>query len=139
MTDDQGELFPAPVPEAKADRTFVLGGSLSPEDRARRDRPAGRRARDVGMDRAEQNSDAEWVTMALAAIREAARRYPTLTADTVFLDLPAPREGRVMGPVMQQARRRGWIAPTGQYVSAQNKKQHAGPTRVWRSLIVGQP
>jgi len=101
---------------------------------------AAREARDEAVQRVEDNADEEWKRAALEQVRAVAQRQQTLTVDDVqarmqILDVTT-HEGRAMGAVMLEARRRGWIESTGRTTQSKQKQCHAGPRTVWRSLLL---
>lgn len=96
-----------------------------------------REARDTSIQQAEDhvNRDhAGWSDQALAAVAEYA-----LNADGPFMaedvrrasDVPAPREPRAWGAVMQRAHRLKLITPAG-FGHSRNKHAHLRPTALWR-------
>jgi hypothetical protein len=121
---DQTSLFDAAEPRL-AERTYVLEHGL----------PGARRARDEAMAQVDAHADEEWKERARMCLRALAMRRRELIADDLWLLMERPREPRVTGPLMMRARKEGWIEPTEIYRPNPNRKSHAAPVRVWRSLI----
>lgn len=99
----------------------------------------GRAGRDEGMARAEGGADEDWKREALDAVEQLAHALPYLTSDDVwpvlFTREVGTHEHRAMGPVMLAAKRLGLIEPTAAFRPSTRAKAHAGPKRVWRSLV----
>lgn len=99
----------------------------------------GRAGRDEGMARAERSADEDWKREALDAVEQLAYVLTYLTSDDVWPVLFAREVGthehRAMGPVMLAAKRLGLIEPTAAFRPSTRAKAHAGPKRVWRSLV----
>jgi hypothetical protein len=98
----------------------------------------GRRLRDEAIAQVEAHSP-HWRAFADQALRTVALRKRTLQADDVWEELermaiPAPTEGRAMGPCMQKGVRDRLIVPEG-YAQGRNPKHHADVARVYRSLV----
>lgn len=100
---------------------------------------AGRQGRDEGMARAEGAADSEWKAAAIDAVEQLAHASAYLTSDDVwpllFAQQLGTHEHRAMGPVMQSAKRLGLIEATAAFRPSTRAKAHAGPKRVWRSLV----
>jgi hypothetical protein len=99
---------------------------------------AARASRDMAVADVEVRA-APWVAVAREALLAVAERQVSLTSDDVWQELerrgvPAPEEGRAMGPVMKRAMREGVIEPVG-YTQGTNPKHHADVMRVYRSLV----
>jgi hypothetical protein len=103
------------------------------------DAPEGRRRRDAALERVDRNAVPEWKIAALEAVTAAARARPEFIVDEVWrflpADVPGPREGRAMGPVMLQARRDGVITATDRFQPSERVTSHRVPRRVWRSCV----
>lgn len=96
---------------------------------------AGRAARDDALDRVE-HAAGDWNELARAAVTVVAHAQPELISDDVWnAGLPAPREGRALGPVMLWAQRAGLITPTGTFRPTAKPNCHAAPVRVWTSNV----
>lgn len=98
------------------------------------------RARDNALARVARNVDTEWRNAAERAVHTVAGREAEFTTDQVWVLLqawgaPPPTEPRGMGAIMKYAQRKGWIEPTDRFEPTKRVQGHAGPTRVWRSLL----
>jgi hypothetical protein len=91
-------------------------------------------ARDSGIDHAWQGASTQWQAEAWAFLVRYARTHPTVFADDLWAaGLPATRENRALGGLIQRARARHILTPSGLYrVSV---KAHAQRHIVWRSLV----
>ena len=99
-------------------------------------------ARDEGMSRADQHALDEWKYEARRAVVTLAYEVSEFTADDAWdrLDgwgVERPHEARALGYIMVKAHRDGIIDPSGRFVNSEKKSNHARPTRVWRSNLVG--
>ncbi len=99
---------------------------------------AGVAARDAALAQVEANADEAWKQAALAAIHEAARRFPAFIVDEVWPLIPPcfeTHEGRAIGALMVQAKKAGWIEPTPDFRASRVANHHATPRRIWRSCV----
>ena len=101
-----------------------------------------RGARDAAMEAAEENAYQKWKAEALKTIRRVALEMDFFTVDRVqeLMQLTKldTHDNRAMGPMMLEARRRGWIESTRQTVQSTQKHCHANPRTLWRSKLNGQ-
>lgn len=101
----------------------------------------GERRRDEALERVRQAALEAWLREAENAVRELAFGRPEFTTDAVWAYLdrhgtPLPHEKRAMGAVMRAAHKQdGLIEPTERFVKSVRPEHHAGPVRVWRSLV----
>jgi hypothetical protein len=103
-------------------------------------RHAGRVARDEAVRAVKDHADGRWFAASVRVVRELAGRQATITADEVLAVVEADgwstNDNRAMGGVMKHCQSLGLIAITDQFEPSANKRKHASPTRVWRSLVV---
>ncbi len=103
------------------------------------DLAAARAARDNGMAQANENAEDQWKRAALACVHTVALRQASLVSDDVekiLREMPVEtHEKRALGPIMLQARKKGWIESTGTYVQSSQKQCHANTVTLWRSLL----
>lgn len=104
------------------------------------DAQGARDARDEAMARVDEHAEEEWKRAALDAIEAVATWRDEFTTDAVWWMLDHSgagdaREARVMGPLMTEAARRGWIARTDRTHNSVRVECHANPKRVWKSLL----
>ena len=103
---------------------------------------AARAARDAGMEQADESAHEKWKRIVMETIREVALQSDFFTVDRVVervqIKGAETHENRAMGPMMANARRKGWIESTRQSVQSAQKHCHAGPRTLWRSLVNGQ-
>ena len=89
---------------------------------------------------ASDHADGTWWAASMRAIMHLAKTRDTFTADDVLELVEAQgyrtKENRAMGGVMRHAQTKGLIEITDVFEPSHNKRKHASPTRVWRSLIV---
>ena len=87
-----------------------------------------------------EHADGTWWAASMRAINHLAKTRDTFTADDVLELVEAQgyrtKENRAMGGVMRHAQTKGLIEITDVFEPSHNKRKHASPTRVWRSLIV---
>jgi len=96
-----------------------------------------------------EHADGTWWAASMRAISHLAKTRDTFTADDVLELVEAQgyrtkveaqgyrtKENRAMGGVMRHAQTKGLIEITDVFEPSHNKRKHASPTRVWRSLIV---
>jgi hypothetical protein len=87
-----------------------------------------------------EHADGTWWAASMRAINHLAKTRDTFTADDVLELVEAQgyrtKENRAMGGVMRHAQTKGIIEITDVFEPSHNKRKHASPTRVWRSLIV---
>lgn len=96
-----------------------------------------RQARDSAVDRVERGAPDEAKERAVAAVREAARRWPDgFTTDDVLSVAGGVgfREPRAWGAVMRTAQRLGICKPTDRQRQSTSTRCHARPKRVWRAV-----
>ncbi|MEM1224570.1 MAG: hypothetical protein AAGJ40_02675 [Planctomycetota bacterium] len=90
------------------------------------------------IDRAEANADESWKSAAMECIAIAASTMEDFTADDI-LELLSNRPEKThnlaaLGPVMQKAKRIGWIANTGRMRQTRLAQRHRKLT-VWQSRV----
>lgn len=91
-------------------------------------------ARDQGEEFAWAGANPTWRVEAWRFLHRYCQANPWVFADDLWdAGLPATRENRALGPLIQRARRAGWIAPTNE--RRVSVRAHAQPHMVWRSLI----
>jgi hypothetical protein len=97
--------------------------------------------RDEAIDRVERHANTRWKVNARTMIWWLAYTRAEFTADAVWELLARTslktHEPRAMGPMMQDACRRGLIEPTDAYTRSHRRSCHNRPIRVWRSRVVG--
>lgn len=101
----------------------------------------GRRRRDKAMKKVESHAAPGFLDGALVAAGRAARDLPHLTSDDLWRYMPpevTTPDNRAMGPVMVRAKKLGLIEPTDRFKPTIFPRGHAGPRRVWRSLVWGK-
>lgn len=99
----------------------------------------GQLALDDALARVAMGADPKWVKAATDAISQVASVKPEVTADDVWevlaeIDVDTP-EGKMMGNIMKDAAREGFITRTDRTVKTRRPSRNAGDVRVWRSLI----
>lgn len=75
---------------------------------------------------------------ALRAVWDVAVARESFIVDAVWEAMSVPwavSDKRAMGAIMQEAKHRGWIAPSDCFVASAQVACHANPRRVWRSLV----
>lgn len=93
-------------------------------------------ARDEAMRRVEEGAAEEHKALLLRAILDLAGERPEVVTDDVWDRVGSLAcERRVLGPVMAQAERNGWIVQTGVFRKGHRAENHARPQQVWRSVI----
>ena len=89
--------------------------------------------------RADENANINWKTMALAVIRDVARTKPFLTADDIreVLDTKdvCTHDTSALGGVIRQAVKAGYITGTGEYKKSERPATHRRPLPLWQSLV----
>jgi len=98
---------------------------------------SGRVLRDEAMARVDNK---EWGKEAEISLHRVMNKLITFTTDDIWQDLlireiPAPRERRAMGPVVNRAIRAGYIENIG-YRQSQRPVRHAGPIAIYRRCDV---
>jgi hypothetical protein len=85
--------------------------------------------------RAEAGADEDWKEEAWDALIDYLHRHPMFFVDDYWrvTGVEKPREPRVLGALVVQAKREGLIEGTGQYRSSE--QNNTCPKPVWRSLI----
>ncbi len=125
MNEDQGSLF-------------ASGDGMKPWQRSDMVVEATRK-REKAIAQVESNAEPERRTLLLWTVREVSQRVPTLTSEDVRLAYRGtePHEPRVLGAVMREAKRQGWIEPMDEWRQSIRPECHRRPMRVWRSLCFG--
>lgn len=92
-------------------------------------------ARADGMQRAWDHADADWRVLAFDTIVAYLRENEEFFCDDLWdhTDLPFPREGRALGPVIVKVSKAGHMVKTDGYRPSKRSNLTAKP--VWRSLI----
>ncbi len=123
---DQGSLFPAG------------GDGLKPWQRGEMATEAERK-RENAIAQVDAHAEPDRRKLLLWTVREVAQRMPTLTSEDVHLAYRGtePHEPRVLGAVMREAKKLGWIEPTESWRLSVRPESHRRPQRVWRSLRFG--
>lgn len=108
------------------------------------DKETGRWQRDEAMARGAKGAAEPAKIAALWATVRCAQRFLEFTSDEVFEEiqrhhLPQFHDGRVMGTIMREAAKHGYIERTDRTRTSRQASNHARPVRVWRSLIYGGP
>lgn len=96
-------------------------------------------ARDNAIARADKHADEAWKAAALEAVKRVAETNARFNTDKV-IDLLAgenvsTHEPRALGPIMQRARRMGWITATAEYVKSAAVSRHCAAKMVWKSNL----
>lgn len=99
-----------------------------------------REAREEAIERVTEHADAEWLGLAVRAIRYAAKHNDYFTTDDVWdllemYKVQGPREPRAMAAAIRRAQAEGVIRRTSDYAASERKESHARPKRVWASNI----
>jgi hypothetical protein len=99
----------------------------------------GQLALEDALVRVAMGADPRWVKAARDAVSYVASRKPEVTADDVWdvlaaidVDTPQPK---MMGNIMKDAAREGFITRTDRTVKTRRPSRNVGDVRVWRSLI----
>jgi hypothetical protein len=97
-------------------------------------------AREEAIKQVEEHADAEWLGLAVRAIRYTAKHQSYFTTDDVWdlmetYGIKGPREPRAMAVAIRRAQDEGIIRRTDDYTSSNRKESHARPKRVWSSRI----
>lgn len=117
---------------------YLAAFAAQMDPRKERDPRKSREGRDAGMQAAVDGATPEWKHAARAAVRRVAAEMAEFTTDDVWAtDLPMPREPRALGPIMNSLAKEGLIEITDRTRTTVRAVAHAGPKRVWRSLIHG--
>jgi len=104
---------------------------------------AAEEARDEAMGEVEEAAEPSFNEVAFEALERVAQLRDCFIVDAVWEELrkggliPYTHDKRAMGPIMSRGQREGLIEPTGDYEPSAQVKSHAGPRRVWRSLVRG--
>lgn len=99
------------------------------------DKAAGERQRDDAIDKVHRGN-ADFVELAVVAIRRVAARNYRFTTDAVWAELQgvdAPREARALGAAMRIVQAEGLIIPTSEYKPSLRPACHRRPLRVWQA------
>lgn len=96
---------------------------------------AARAGRDAAIQRVDDHADPEWKDLAFDALVKCAMMHETLTAYDIWHYVDKPLEPRANGPLMLRGKREGIIAPTEEFRQTGGTVRHAGPARVWKSLV----
>lgn len=127
MDDDKLTLFDRPAPEV-VDVPVVL------------DAAEGRRRAEEGQARSEANRD-QLREQLDTAVRAAAVKHFTFTADQVWVELGAVPDTRgaasALGPAMKRGVRDGLMVPTGRFRLSERPVAHRKPLPEYRSLTTG--
>ena len=96
-------------------------------------------ARDDAIDMVARGN-AEWCYKVAHVIESLARERAKFTADHIWKACAAagidpPREPRALGAAMTAATQAGICQPTPYFFPSRRRSRHAGPCRIWRSLI----
>ena len=94
-------------------------------------------ARDLAILRAEWAASESWKSEAMTVIFAVAQSQPTMTTDDVWDILESPLEPRVMGAMMRNAQKEGWIKPLNMISPSRKAICHRRSKRVWKSLLWG--
>lgn len=99
-----------------------------------------RQAREESIERVTEHADAEWLDLAVRAIRFTAKHQSYFTTDDVWelletYNVKSPREPRAMAAAIRKAQAEGIIYRTSDYASSSRKESHARPKRIWASKI----
>jgi len=108
----------------------------------------GRARRDEAIAKVEEHAEPSWIGAARGALIAVATKNRHFTADDVAeelasLDLPVEKpytirthEPRAMGAIFLWAKREKIAEPTSDFVPTRRAQGHAGPRRVWKSLVI---
>ena len=100
----------------------------------------GIEARDEAMDRVERAAAEHWKSNAYWAIRYVARVRETFTTDAIWwvldkMEIPRPKEPRVLGPLMRSAVNDGVCERTDKYARTVQPQGNRRPIQIYKSLI----
>jgi hypothetical protein len=130
--------MPGPLPPRRRHADQTSAAAVSGQATAAVAGPAGGKAeaaRDAAVGKVQTGATEEERASALGALLEAAQTLTLLTTDDVHARLRAlVREKRLLGAVMLEGQRHGWIVPTAKHRNSTRTECHARPVRVWRSL-----
>lgn len=120
-----------------SDTLFPIDEPFKPWQRRDATEATARRERSIAQ--VERNAEPDLRALLLRTVRDVAERAPTLTSEDVRLAYVGdePHEPRVLGAVMREAKRQGWIAPMDEWRLSVRPECHRRPQRVWRSLRFG--
>lgn len=102
----------------------------------------GAELRDEAIEKVEEHAEPSWFDVARSTLVYVATRNSRFTADDVAEELGrmvpkiTTHEPRAMGAVFKWAQRERIADPTSEFVPTRRAQGHAGPRRVWKSLIV---
>lgn len=108
----------------------------------------GRELRDEAVARVDRNAERNWKTTADFCAETIARYRARFTSEDILdaiektiakipdVGLVATHDLRAMGPVMMRLKKKKLAVPTPDFVQSNRSGRHAGPVRVWRSLVV---
>lgn len=119
-----------PVCETCGIETLALGGwerLFSPK--------VSRQRTEAAITEVSDHGDPAWKTAALLAIYEIATTSERFTTDEVWKLVGPPREPRLLGAVVREAARMGWIAKTGTTQNSSMVTCHSREKAVWESLL----
>lgn len=104
-------------------------------DQPRKNAGDARRAREHGMKRVSKNADPVWNAEAEQLLDGYLRTHAEFFVDDFWSEtgLREPREARALGPIVQQASRRGQIVKTGR--SKPSVRSNMSDKPIWRSMI----
>ena len=97
-------------------------------------------ARDKAIDRVEDNADSEWKSVAYVTAVETASSREFFTSSDIWdaISDVTTHEPRAMGAVRRRLRKENIVEPTDRFVTSSSPLAHGRPSRVWRSMIVGE-
>jgi hypothetical protein len=109
-----------------------------------RNRTDSELARDAAIQTGQAHVDPKWIAAALAAFRVCAQEHRQFTTDEVWVLLQEegvadPHDRRAIVGPLHAAVKNGWIEPTDEYRNSARVKAHAGPKKVYASLICDLP
>lgn len=91
--------------------------------------------RDQAIDQVDENADETWKLAALEAVKRTCLQLPEFISDDIWDtgELKSTREDRALGPVLLEARRRGWARKTDRV--RPSVRSHLSGKPIWQSLI----
>lgn len=77
-----------------------------------------------------------WIKKALETVVEVAKSNDEFTPDDIWdAGLDKPKEARWLGPVMNSAKRKGYIEKTGRVQPTRQKESHGCDVTIWKSKL----
>ncbi len=77
-----------------------------------------------------------WTKKALETVVEVAKLNDEFTPDDIWdAGLDKPKEARWLGPVMNSAKRKGYIEKTGRVQPTRQKESHGCDVTIWKSKL----